>query len=173
MKALLGTDFAGSYTFDAANKKVIFRNLETGINLDNILLITNVTANTVIYNFASSTNGATSFNGTELVLDYNTTSMSNSDVLQIYLDVKSEGNMLLRRIVAALLAPLGYDKTLQRFRNTALLESGTLTTCSTVTTVTTCSTVSNLVNMNGLAADRLILNQNYSAWAATHRARIT
>lgn len=167
MKALLGTDFAGSYTFDPVNKKVIFRNLETDINLDNILLITNVTANTVIYNFASSTNGAVSFNGTELVLDYNTTSMGASDVLQIYLDVKSEGNMLLRRIVAALLAPLGYDKGLQRFRNTAILESGTLTTCSTVTTA------SNLVNMNGLATDRLILNQNYSAWAATHRARIT
>lgn len=173
MKALLGTDFVGSYIFDPANNKVIFRNLETDINLDNILLITNVTANTVIYNFASSTNGAASFNGTELVLDYNTTSMNATDVLQIYLDVKSEGNMLLRRIVAALLAPLGYDKTLQRFRNTAILESGTLTTCSTVTTVTTVTTASNLVNMNGLAADRLVLNQNYSAWAATHRARIT
>ena len=173
MKALLGTDFAGSYIFDAANKKVIFKNLEDDIRLDNILLITNVTAgsaNTVIYNFASSTNGATSFNGTELVLDYDTTSMSNSDVLQIYLDVKPEGNALLRRILNTLLAPLGYDKGLQRFRNTATVESGTLTTCSTVTT---CSTASNLVNLNGLPADRIIFGQNFAAWAATNRARIT
>jgi hypothetical protein len=121
----------------------------------------------VIYNFASSTKGAVSFNGTELVLDYNTSSMNANDQLQIYLDVKHEGNSLLRRILAALLAPLGYDKLIQRFRNTAILESGTLTTCSTVTTA------SNLVNLNGLPADRIVLNQNLAAWAAIHRARIT
>ena len=173
MKALLGIDFNGSYTFDPATNKVTFKNLDDAISLSNILVITNVTANTVIYNFASSTKGAVSFNGTELVLDYNTSSMNANDQLQIYLDVKHEGNSLLRRILSALLAPLGYDKLIQRFRNTAIVESGTLTTCSTVTSVTTCSTASNLVNLNGLPADRLIFGQNFAAWAATNRARIT
>ena len=170
MKALLGTDFNGSYTFEPTNNKVIFRNLDDAISLSNILVITNVTANTVIYNFASSTKGAVSFNGTELVLDHNTSSMNANDQLQIYLDVKHEGNSLLRRILSALLAPLGYDKSIQRFKNAAVVESGTLTTCSTVTT---CSTASNLVNLNGLPADRIVFGQNFAAWAATNRARIT
>ena len=78
--------------------------------------------------------------------------------------------MLLTRILAAMLAPLGYRKDTQRYQASAVLESGTVTTVSTVTTVTTAS---NLVNMNGLASDRLVLNQNYSAWAAVHRSRIT
>jgi len=75
--------------------------------------------------------------------------------------------MLLTRILAAMLAPLGYRKDTQRYQASAILESGT------VTTVTTVTTASNLVNMNGLAADRLILNQNFSAWAAVHRSRIS
>jgi hypothetical protein len=57
--------------------------------LANILLITNVTANTIIYNFASSTTGAVSFVNNVLTLDYDTTSMSATDVLQIYIDVES------------------------------------------------------------------------------------
>jgi hypothetical protein len=75
--------------------------------------------------------------------------------------------MLLTRILAVMLAPLGYRKDTQRYQASAILESGT------VTTVTTVTTASNLVNMNGLAADRLILNQNFSAWAAVHRSRIS
>lgn len=98
-----------------------------------------------------------------------------SDANPIPVDVGSTGtlSMLLTRIVQALAAPLGYAKDLQRFRNTAILESGTLTTCTTVTTVTTCSTATNLAQLGGLAADRIVTNQNIAAWAATNRARIT
>ena len=89
MKKLLGTDTAGSYTFDPTAKTVTFSNLAQSLTLANILLITNTTANTIIYNFADPTSGAVSFNNNVLTLDYNTASMNASDVLQIYVDVES------------------------------------------------------------------------------------
>ena len=57
--------------------------------LENFLLITNTTANTIIYNFADSTTGAVSFNNNILTLDYNTSAMASTDRLQIYVDLPS------------------------------------------------------------------------------------
>ena len=89
MKKLLGTDTTGSYTFDPTAKTVTFSNLAQSLTLANILLITNTTANTIIYNFADPTSGAVSFNNNVLTLDYDTTSMNATDALQIYIDVES------------------------------------------------------------------------------------
>ena len=89
MKRLVGTDIVGGYIFDPAAKTVTFTGLQYTITLANILLITNTTANTIIYNFADSTNGAVSFASNVLTLDYNTTSMNATDALQIYIDVES------------------------------------------------------------------------------------
>ena len=60
-----------------------------------ILLITNVTDNIIIYNFASPGTGATtSYNTaldeTTITLDYDTSSMSASDELQIFVDEQAE-----------------------------------------------------------------------------------
>lgn len=55
------------------------------ITLDQILLITNVTDNVIIYNFADPTKGGT-LTGNILSLSFDTTSMSNSDRLQIFVD---------------------------------------------------------------------------------------
>jgi hypothetical protein len=100
------------------------------------------------------------------------TAVDVSEANPLPVDIPSNSGLgfLLARILSILAAPLGYRKDTQRYQASAVLESGTVTT---VSTVTTCSTVSNLVNMNGLASDRLVLNQNYSAWAAVHRARIS
>ena len=87
MKKLLGTDLAGSYAFTPGAKTIAFAGLGQSIDLQNILLITNTTANTIIYNFADSTSGAVSFTNNVLTLDYDTTSMSSTDKLQIYVDV--------------------------------------------------------------------------------------
>ena len=89
MKRLVGTDIVGGYIFNPAANTVTFTGLQYTITLANILLITNTTANTIIYNFADSTNGAVSFVNNVLTLDYDTTSMSATDVLQIYIDVES------------------------------------------------------------------------------------
>lgn len=101
MKQLLSVDTPGSYSFDKTAKTVTFSGLRDDITLSNILLITNVTANTIIYNFADSTKGAVSFNNNVLTLDYDTSAMANTDVLQIFLDLPSNEESLhdlLRRM---------------------------------------------------------------------------
>jgi len=55
------------------------------IVLDQILLITNVTSNTIIYNFADPTKGGY-LTGNILTLSATTTSMLSSDRLQIFVD---------------------------------------------------------------------------------------
>lgn len=82
----------------------------------------------------------------------------------------------LTRVLNALNAPQGYDKSLQRQRGTVVVESGTVTTVSTVTTVTTVTTVSTVTNLSTI--DTLqgriqVYGANLSAWADTTRARIT
>lgn len=84
----------------------------------------------------------------------------------------TSGNLLLR-ILQMLIAPLGYDKSLQRQRGTVLIESGTVTTVTTVTTVSTVTTVGNLNNIDGYNARMQILDNNRTSWALNVRARIT
>ena len=89
MKRLVGTDIVGGYIFDPAAKTITFTGLQYTITLANILLITNTTANTIIYNFADPTSGAVSFASNVLTLDYHTSSLNATDALQIYIDVES------------------------------------------------------------------------------------
>ena len=78
--------------------------------------------------------------------------------------------MLLTRMLNYLNAPQGYDKSLQRARQTAVIESGTVTTVSTVTTV---AALTNQTQIGGVQAQIVPNSVNLSAWAATVRARIT
>ena len=89
MKKLLGTDAVGSYTFTPAANTITLSGLAQTMALENFLLITNTTTNTIIYNFADSTTGAVSFNNNILTLDYNTSAMASTDRLQIYVDLPS------------------------------------------------------------------------------------
>ena len=72
------------YTFNASAKQIRF-NTTNVIGLEELLVITNVTDNIIIYNFADPSAGGTISNNV-LTLDYNTVSMSNTDSLQIFLD---------------------------------------------------------------------------------------
>ena len=82
-----------------------------------------------------------------------------------------DNNGLLRQILLMLMAPLGYDKSLQRQRVTAAIEN--LPTLNQCTTVGTVSTVSNMNGINGRNSD-MDLNANINtAWALNVRARIT
>ena len=74
---------------------------------------------------------------------------------------------ILQRIFNILASPLGYDKSQQRQRVTAVVESGT------VTTVTTVSTVSNLSAIDALQGRIQVYGANMSAWSDCVRARIT
>lgn len=71
-----------SYTFNAVAKTIVSADF---VSLDAILLITNVTDNVIIYNFAGTGKGGT-LSGTTLTLDYDTSGMDNGDSLQIFVD---------------------------------------------------------------------------------------
>jgi len=85
------------YTFNASTKTIT---LNRAVKRESLLLITNVTTNTVIYNFSDPNLKATSYTNTSggvaalaasdaittIVLNYNTTSMANTDKLQIIVD---------------------------------------------------------------------------------------
>jgi len=75
------------YTFNAAAGTVT---IEGSTKLERLLLITNVTDNVIIYNFANPALGGTlSYNSateqSTITLTYNTSSMSNTDKLQIFI----------------------------------------------------------------------------------------
>lgn len=71
-----------NYTFDKTAKTVTFTDYVT-IRLDSILLVTNVTDNIIIYNFANAALGGT-VSANVLTLDYDTSAMDNADKLQIF-----------------------------------------------------------------------------------------
>jgi tetrahydromethanopterin S-methyltransferase subunit B len=71
-----------TYIFDASEKTITF---SEGMDIEGFLVITNVVDNIVIYNFADPSLGG-DVTGSILTLDYNTTSMSDTDELQIFYD---------------------------------------------------------------------------------------
>ena len=80
------------YLFDASAREVI---IPGGVQRENLILITNVTDNKVIYNFSDPELTATTYSiqtdirnvtTTRVVLSYDTTSMSDTDQLQIIVD---------------------------------------------------------------------------------------
>jgi hypothetical protein len=70
------------YVFDSSTGNITFSEYRD-IELERILLITNVTSNVIIYNFANPTLGG-SVNNNVLTLNFDTSAMSNTDLLQIY-----------------------------------------------------------------------------------------
>lgn len=157
------------YAFNAASKQITFS--ET-FALSQVLLITNTTTNTIIYNFANPSFGGV-MSGNTLTLTFDSASMSDSDALQIFVDdgaaAASEATQgaiasLLTRILNALLSPLGYDRQQGRGRVTAVLESGT---------VTTVGTVSNISTLDSIPARVLVNGANVTAWHLSVRERIS
>lgn len=103
-----------NYTFNAIAGQITFSDYSSaGILLESVLLITNVTSNIIIYNFANPLLGGT-VSGNVLTLDYNTATMNNADKLLIYYDDSSvpatdatiqllqDQNALLRRMLILL-----------------------------------------------------------------------
>jgi hypothetical protein len=174
MKQLLATDTPGSYAFDKTAKTVTFSGLRQSITLSNILLITNVTANTIIYNFADSTKGAVSFNNNVLTLDYDTSSMANTDVLQIFLDVPSNEESLhdlLRRMNKLLESNAVVDS---RLRQKVVIEAvgtnlGTPTEVNTTipTTVSSGTITANVSNATTGVFQSTLLNPYAYSTSAT------
>lgn len=106
------------YTFNAATKQITFNTTDV-VSLNQVLVITNVTDNVIIYNFADAAKGGTIANNV-LTLTFDTTSMSNTDSLQIFLDLygtpsTDDSVVLLRRLIQ-LLTPIATQDSRQRQR---------------------------------------------------------
>lgn len=71
-----------SYIFDASAQTIVSNDFTS---LEKIQLITNVTDQIIIYNFADQAKGG-SLTSTTLTLEYDTTSMADADKLQIFVD---------------------------------------------------------------------------------------
>jgi hypothetical protein len=71
-----------NYTFNPTEKTITFEDYDT-IDLERVLLITNVTRNEIIYSFADPSKGG-SVSGNVLTLNYDTSDMDDTDQLQIW-----------------------------------------------------------------------------------------
>lgn len=76
-----------SYSFDATTGKITFTDYGT-LELERVLLVTDVTTNTIIYQFNDSTRGG-SVSTNVLSLDFDTTALSDGDALQIFYDCQT------------------------------------------------------------------------------------
>jgi hypothetical protein len=133
-----------------------------------LVAVINVTRNVVICAPGLSGAGIASVSNNIVTLEYDTSLQNASDTLQVIYDAGAgQSDNLLSRILQMLLAPLGYDKSSQRYRQTAIIESGTVTTVTTVTTLTNLSTI------DTLQGRILVRGVNDSAWANCVRSRIT
>ncbi len=74
-----------NYTFDASAQTITFDATYTGLELAHIELITNLIDNVIIYQFNKPTKGG-ALVGLVLTLDYDTTAMSDTDELQIFIE---------------------------------------------------------------------------------------
>ena len=87
--------------------------------------------------------------------------------------------IVLNALLQAVADPPTIDKSLNRTRQTAIIESGTITTVSTVSSVTsvitvnTVTTVTGLTNIDGYQGKLLTIGQDISAWANVVRSRIS
>lgn len=146
-----------SYSFNAATKQITFNTTDV-IGLQHLLIITNVTDNIIIYNFADPAKGGT-INNNVLTLDYDTTSMSSSDKLQIFLDnaltpASEESVQYLKKIIQ-LLTPISVQDSAQRQR-VAVEVMPTTTVTGTVTsnigtgTLAAVTSVTNITQFGGV-----------------------
>jgi hypothetical protein len=180
MKKLIGSDI-GTYTFSASAKQITLSGLSETLTLDQVLTVVNVTDNIVIYNFGKAGLGGTIASNV-ITLIYDTSSMSDGDVLQIYVELTdtSEAQLksltsavffLIEQMVLAQQNPVWLNNTtngLQVVNAPAqtMAVSGSLTTAGTVSTV---STVTNLAQIGGVSADTMLPAQSDQAWGITIR----
>jgi len=126
------------YTFNTVDRTITFLEYNS-IDLDGILLITNVSTNTIIYNFANPLLGGSVINNV-LTLNYNTSGMNNLDKLQIFYEnpARQAASDELADAIFELVARLDF---LAAVRGVAAdlrmtLLSGTLTTLTTLSNQT-------------------------------------
>lgn len=151
-----------NYTFDKTAKTVTLLDYAS-VDLESLLLITNVTDGAIIYNFADPASGAT-VAGNVVTLEYDTAAMDDNDKIQIYFDdpdyqpTSYTQQTDIKDLTEAILDAAEQLTFLSNVRGIAAdlrvtLLGGALSTLSTVTTV---ATLSNITNIGGFSASLVI-----------------
>lgn len=146
------------YSFSASAKQVTLNNIGTTLEMEDILLITNTTDNITIYQFNDPLLGAT-ISGNVLTLTYSTVSMSDTDSLQIWVDLPNTDFEALNTMLQDSLNEV--VRQLQMIRNASGMpdqakrvrcnvETGTVAIASNQD-IRTVSTVTNLTQAGGFA----------------------
>jgi len=161
------------YTFNPSNRTITINEL-TSLKLEQLLLITNTTDNVIIYNFTDKSLSATTL-GNVITLNYNTTTMSNSDSLQIFIDTPNTDFVGLNELLTDGISEIVHQ--LQSLRNDGGMadasgrvrcnvETGSMNigTATTVTGVTTVSTVSNIASAGGIGLQTSIMSMTNQGW---------
>lgn len=165
-----------NYSFNAAAKQITLSDY-TSIDLESLLLITNVTDNVIIYNFAGQGKGAT-ISGNVLTLDYDTTSMSNTDSLQIFIDNNEAGASettleVLKDLTDYLKILVNQTKTLAT-QDSAQRQRVTVDTGSV--TLVGSSAIVDAVNINAFARGRNAFDAQFAlpdVWNTMELSRIS
>lgn len=164
-----------NYTFNATARTITITDY-TSINLEWILLITNTTDNIILYNFADATYPATVLTNV-ITLAYDTSTMSNTDRIQIFLDIPdaiqsvsdssvlaqlqilntNDATFMLRYLISVMSDPVYLNKVNNSLQTTLLTGSTTAVT-GTLTAVT------GLTNIGGYGADMMMSSVMQQAW---------
>lgn len=157
-----------NYGFDPIAKTVTFKEY-SDVSLDSVLLVVNVTTNTIIYNFANPATGGT-VSGNVLTLPaIDNLIMSSTDKLLIYYDndaaaASDESIILLRRMVKIMESLSVVDST-QRQRVTVDAISGGLT-------VTNVTQVGSVTQLGGVDSRYLMIDTARNAYANGIRSKL-
>jgi hypothetical protein len=90
MKKLIPSGYQFLASSRVVNFPPLFYGPQNPVSIENLLLITNVSKGQIIYNFADSATTGVVNSTSGFLLGYNTTSMADSDKLQIFYDIPSE-----------------------------------------------------------------------------------
>lgn len=162
-KVMVGVDY-GSYSFNAASSQVTLNLNGVPPKLESVLLITNVTDNIIIYNFANPALGGT-LSGNVLTLDYSTVAMSDTDKLQIWYYNEDAQQTDLVDLAMSIKRDI---QMIRREPNMSTQGLNTFVTNGALTTVSTVSTVSQMLYFGvatdggyGTLAHQIWLNQKW------------
>lgn len=162
-----------NYTFNATAQTVTFTDYTT-IRLESVLLITNVTDNVIVYNFADLGFGG-SVTDNILTLAYNTTGMDDTDSLQIFYDdndvqpANTELQTTLNSLTGTLQELTARLEVLAGMANAGqpALRVIPIASVSTAVTGSVTATVSSMTNMGTVPATTVAwANQNLLATQA-------
>lgn len=132
--------------------------LSKAVGLEALLVITNVTRNTILYNFADPLKGCTVVD-TVITLETNTSGMLNTDTLQVFIDEPNTDFESLAQDINDGLSEMVHIMKAQRlsFPDNAGRTRVNMEIGGTIGTVTTVGTISNQTAMGGLQPTSMVM----------------